>query len=110
MNILPGLRELRAPLAAGYMWLITAWLWLDHFRLIPEGRPVGDGWLAQVWSVGSALGAATLLTVLSFVAYLLGSFLEIDVDNLRLRKIIPPILRRRPTYSLFGLARTGDSD
>jgi hypothetical protein len=25
---LPGLRELRAPLAAGYIWLITLWLLL----------------------------------------------------------------------------------
>jgi hypothetical protein len=110
MNILPGLRELRAPLAAGYMWLITAWLWLDHFRLIPESRPVGGGWLAGLWSISTALGATTLLAILTFVAYLIGSFLEIDVDNSRLLKIIPLILRRRPTYKLYGLGHGGGSD
>jgi hypothetical protein len=30
MNLLPGLRELRAPLVSGYLWLISAWLLLGH--------------------------------------------------------------------------------
>jgi hypothetical protein len=98
MNILPGFRELRAPLAAGYMWLITAWLWLDHFQLIPMSRPAGNGWLAHLWSIGIALRIGTLLAILTFVAYLIGSFLEIDIDSLKLRKVIPPIVRRRPKY------------
>jgi hypothetical protein len=100
MNILPGLRELRAPLAAGYMWLITAWLWLDHFRLIPESRPTGDGWLPRVWGIGVALGAATFLTVLTFVAYLIGSFLEIDIDNVN--RVAPRLVRRRARYRMIN--------
>src|SRR5215217_1059506 len=102
MNVLPGLRELRAPVAAGYMWLITIWLWLDHFRIIPRSRPLDDSWLAGLWSIGGAIGATTLLAILTFVAYLIGSFLEIDVDNSRLRRIIPPILRWRPAYELYA--------
>jgi hypothetical protein len=100
MNVLPGLRELRAPVAAGYMWLITAWLWLDHIRLIPESRPADGSWLARLWTISSALGIATLLTILTFVAYLLGSFLEIDIDNSRLNRVVPFVVRWRAGYQI----------
>jgi hypothetical protein len=110
MNILPGLRELRAPLAAGYMWLITAWLWLDHFGLVPESRPVDDGWLARLWIIGDALGAATLLAILTFVAYLIGSFLEIDVDNPILNRVVPFVVRRRAQYKIIPTEQQLDDD
>jgi hypothetical protein len=32
-GLLPGLRELRAPLAAGYLWLVVAWLWFRRGSL-----------------------------------------------------------------------------
>ena len=47
MNLLPGLRELRAPLAAGYLWIITAFLWLSEWGRLPTSRPAGDGWDAK---------------------------------------------------------------
>lgn len=82
MNLLPGLRELRAPLAAGYLWLATLWLGLNHAGLVPTTRPVGNGEIAKVWALGGTLGRTVLLAALTFAAYLVGSFLEIDPDGL----------------------------
>ena len=65
LNLLPGLRELRAPLAAGYIWLFAAWLAFSGD--IPE--PTGA---ADFFDQFEALGAAAALT---FAAYLIGSFL-----------------------------------
>ena len=66
LNLLPGLRELRAPLAAGYIWLFAAWLAFNGD--IPE--PAGA---ADFFDQFEALGAAAALT---FAAYLIGSFLS----------------------------------
>jgi hypothetical protein len=66
LNLLPGLRELRAPLAAGYIWLFAAWLAFNGD--IPE--PAGA---ANFFDQFEALGAAAALT---FAAYLIGSFLS----------------------------------
>ena len=97
MNLLPGVREVRTPLAAGYMWIITAWLWLAEFRLLPQDRPLGSGWDAQAWDIGTALGKTALLAILTFVAYLFGSFVEIDPNNSRLQNLAPYLTRKRPS-------------
>lgn len=65
LNLLPGLRELRAPLAAGYLWLFAVWLFFDG--KIPQ--PAGA---AAFFGQFKAVGAAAALT---FAAYLVGSFL-----------------------------------
>ena len=65
LNLLPGLRELRAPLAAGYLWLFAAWLAFDGD--VPE--PAGA---SEFFEQFKGLGAAAALT---FAAYLIGSFL-----------------------------------
>jgi len=69
-SLLPGLREVRAPLAAGFVWLVALWILLESWardsaaegvvgsanRLMGTLSPVGEG------------------VVLSFAAYLVGSF------------------------------------
>jgi len=80
-NLLPGLRDLRAPLASGYLWLITVWLALKHAGWLPAKRPPGNGEVAQLWSLGGALGKTVLLAALSFLAYLVGSFLEMSPEG-----------------------------
>jgi hypothetical protein len=65
LNLLPGLRELRAPLAAGYLWLFGAWLAFEGDFPEPAGA-------AEFFEQFEAVGAAAALT---FAAYLLGSFL-----------------------------------
>jgi hypothetical protein len=64
LNILPGLRELRAPLAAGYLWLVVGWLALGDSISFPDEA---HDFLDQF----SGLGEAAALT---FGAYIVGSF------------------------------------
>jgi hypothetical protein len=97
MNLLPGLRELRAPLAAGYLWLASAWLALGS--RLPVERPLGKGEVARLWDLGGAVGKTTVLAVVSFAAYLIGSFLEIDPDGRIVNSLTPIVLRdHRPSY------------
>jgi hypothetical protein len=77
-SILPGLRELRAPLAAGYLWLVFAWLaWGD---MLPTAGEIEDGSpldrLQRLEPVISDLGLAVVASV---TAYILGSIV-IDVQ------------------------------
>jgi hypothetical protein len=74
-SILPGVRELRTPLATGYLWLLNAWLLVGQH--LPHVRP-GGGPLARLWDAGSYGGKGALVVALSFVAYLIGVFVEID--------------------------------
>jgi hypothetical protein len=68
-TLLPGLRELRAPLAAGYLWLLAGALALaptirTHHRtsaVIAEGYRIAD-----------SLGKPGLLVAATFTAYVLG--------------------------------------
>jgi hypothetical protein len=91
MNLLPGVRELRAPLVSGYLWLISAWLVLARLHWLPVDRPSGSGEVARLWDLSGILGRTVLLAAISF--------LEIDHHGLVARKLAPLILRdRRPSY------------
>lgn len=78
MNLLPGLRDLRAPLAAGYLWLTGLWLLLADS--IPS-RGTATGVIADAYILVGALGHAPAIAILSFVAYVLGAVLSVDVDG-----------------------------
>ena len=69
-NLLPGIRDVRAPLAAGYIWLLGLWLALE--RSVP-GEDDADGLLESVYRLGDGLSAIGLGVVASFVAYVLGA-------------------------------------
>ena len=73
INLLPGLRELRAPLAAGYLWLLG--LWLAFGESVPKRSEATGAWkqVLEAEDLFSAIGKAAALT---FTAYLLGSFLS----------------------------------
>ena len=97
MNLLPGLRELRAPLAAGYLWLAGLWLSLTHAGWLPSTRPPGNGEVARLWDLGGALGKTLVLAAVTFIAYLIGSFLQINPDGRVAAYLAPEVLfRRRP--------------
>lgn len=73
-SLLPGLRELRAPLGAGSLWLVTAFVAL---RALTEGevrfpalRPVIDSFSALGSAIDETWGAGV---VLSFTAFLVGA-------------------------------------
>jgi len=98
MNLLPGLRELRAPLVSGYLWLISAWLFLGHRDWLPT-RPSDHGEVARLWDLGDTLGKTVVLAAVSFIAYLIGSFLEMDPDGRMAAFLAPLVLAdRRPFY------------
>ena len=66
-SLLPGLRQLRAPLAAGFLWLIAIWLTWSHLGT----AGTWGGWraLRDVRDQASPLGKGVALT---FTAYLVG--------------------------------------
>jgi hypothetical protein len=98
--ILPGLREVRGPLAAGFLWMLLAWL-LAH-----EDVAKAQGEVKGLVELGEKLNPAAVAAVASFVAYLVGSLSE-DVFGRLLRLAIPPQQFKRtpgiPPDSLIGI-------
>lgn len=74
-SVLPGLRELRTPLACGYMWLVAAWLAFSNH--LPQTRP-SAGLAASIWKLGAHVGRPATLAAVTFAAYLIGAILEFD--------------------------------
>lgn len=68
-NALPGFRELRAPLVAGYSWLLFAWLVVDR----SGGIDVNDPTVSALKALSETAGAIPTALALSVTAYLLGS-------------------------------------
>jgi hypothetical protein len=77
-SLLPGLRELRTPLAVGYMWLLNLWLVLHD--VVPTKSTQGSSDTTKaVFQLGGIVGATASLAVLTFVAYVLGSMLTVTL-------------------------------
>src|SRR5260370_42274600 len=74
-SLLPGLRELRTPLATGYLWLANIWLMVGW--KLPSKKPA-NGPIAAFWDLGTLTGKAAVLAVISFAAYMIGTFVEVD--------------------------------
>jgi hypothetical protein len=72
-NLLPGVRELRAPLAAGYLWLLFAWLILPIERPTAKAAKQDTGTLGRLYELEPLVGPIGLAVVVSIAAYLLGS-------------------------------------
>src|SRR4051812_18812592 len=68
-SLLPGLRELRTPLAAGYLWLVFAFFVCGS----PADISAAPGPLQDLASAVEALGKTALAVGVSFMAYLIGS-------------------------------------
>jgi hypothetical protein len=75
-SLLPGLREVRTPLAAGYLWLVGAGLYF-HDKI--PARAHATGLWAQLHELSVIVGIGPTLAAVSFVAYLIGSILAIDI-------------------------------
>ncbi|MGI9823955.1 hypothetical protein [Agromyces sp. Marseille-Q5079] len=71
-SLLPGLRDLRVPLATGFLWLVV--LWLLFYPSIPTQQEA-VGFAAEVYRTLGAFGPAALVTVAGFVAYVIGILL-----------------------------------
>lgn len=68
-SILPGLREIRGPVVAGYLWLLLLWLLLDPQTPSPDE----GGLYAQLVSLSEDIGPIGQAVAASVAAYLLGS-------------------------------------
>jgi hypothetical protein len=69
-SLLPGLRDLRSPLAAGYLWLAAGWLYFAP-RLPASVNDV-SGALKDIYRVIDASGPVAVGAGVTFVAYMLG--------------------------------------
>jgi hypothetical protein len=88
--ILPGLRDLRTPLACGYIWLLNLWLWFGSDLPKPgQGNKLVD----RISDLDGVLGTTTLVGAITFTAYLIGSTTMISVGRLVTR--FPP----EPVYA-----------
>lgn len=68
-SLLPGLRELRTPLAAGYLWLVFVFLVSGS----PTSVEAAPSQLQDLATAVQALGKAAPGIAVSFIAYLIGS-------------------------------------
>lgn len=68
-SLLPGLRQLRAPLAVGLVWLIATWL-----AVAPDipSRSQATGVFADLYELTAAVGKVPTLAAAAFAAYLIG--------------------------------------
>jgi hypothetical protein len=100
-SLLPGVREVRAPLAAGYTWLFVAWL---LYGSDASQHPTGVALdLKRLHETVSTAGAAVAV---GFVAYMIGVF-SIAAANIlsdRAARLLRPLtgawLRWRHTHSM----------
>jgi hypothetical protein len=101
-NLLPGLRELCAPLAAGYVWILALWLGL-HPILPLHGKATGPyrdildvaDWAGKPGTFAAITFAAYLAGVLSIAAHnVLNSFAGSILVRLNLWSRLAPASRR----------------
>jgi hypothetical protein len=102
-NLLPGFRDLRAPLAAGYLWLAAIWVWFAH--VLPSSPNEATGFLKRVYELAGAAGRPAIGIALSFTAYLLGVLMTEIVGRILQFPII--ILHRLGKYLMYYARRGG---
>jgi hypothetical protein len=73
-GLIPGIREIRAPLAAGYLWLFALWLALKPS--LPS-KDEATGVVADVIDLADAATPVAVAVAVSFAAYLIGSISDI---------------------------------
>jgi hypothetical protein len=104
-TLLPGLREPRAPLAAGYVWLLAGWIAFEPQIRQADGL---TGFAAVLHRLRDALPIVGVAAVASFAAYLIGS-LSITLCSPALRRsflqavTLPDGPRRVEPLSRHGL-------
>ncbi|MEH0543979.1 hypothetical protein QA802_13055 [Streptomyces sp. B21-105] len=69
-SLLPGMRNLRAPLAAGSLWLMALWLAIGRELPKPDSA---SGVLADLYDAADWAGKPAVFAALAFAAYLLGA-------------------------------------
>ncbi len=72
-SVLPGLRDVRGPLASGYLWLIT--IWLGVASRLPDAN-TDSGVIGDFYDLSGVVSAVGVAVILSFGAYLVGAMTE----------------------------------
>ncbi|MFJ7907464.1 hypothetical protein [Kitasatospora sp. NPDC096204] len=90
MNLLPGLRELRTPLATGYIWLVGLWFLL---RDQAPDRAQASGVVLSAYQLKDLVGLPAVLAACSFAAYIIG-LAQVSPSSLRDRLIRVPLMRK----------------
>ena len=106
-TLLPGIRELRAPLVAGFLWLLAICLLLQES--IPS-RADASGAYKLGYALDTALGGASAGAALGVLAYLLGTLsLALLVGGFPGGRFWRPHVRFVPRAGVLPLAmrRTG---
>lgn len=102
-NLLPGLRDARSALIGGYGWLFVAYLFVGE---VPD--PTGT----RFESLADAIGPLGVAIAVSFVAYLIGSFVEDLFSNVLsirgARSLLADLPTRPPPQR--GEVRMGETD
>lgn len=70
--LIPGLREIRGPLLAGYLWMLAIWLSLGE--RLPDDQ--SDAVFERLWEAGGAIGPVGQAAAASVVAYLIGALVS----------------------------------
>jgi hypothetical protein len=117
MNLLPGIRDLRTPLAVGYLWLAA--LWLAFGDKLPDSRQDATGIIDGIYRAVSAVGVTPSLAALTFIAYVVGAMLlplghEVDSfirsSVFALSQLVPRSLRNFQTpRDEYGLPKVNTS-
>jgi hypothetical protein len=68
-NSLPGIRDLRGPLVAGYLWLIFVWMLVQPDITRRPRSPVAG----SLWDLGQQVGPIGVAIATGFGAYMLGA-------------------------------------
>jgi len=108
-NVLPGLRELRGPLAAGYLWMaFVVVIVVDRLPLVPAAGSSFD----KLYVVARWVGAPVAIAVATFIAYVVG-ILSTALTDLILTRVserhrrtvdeAEVLQRRTPALSARGL-------
>ncbi|MFG3343407.1 hypothetical protein [Glycomyces sp. NPDC048151] len=103
-SFLPGLRQLRAPLAAGTIWLVA--LWIAWGRRHP-GYGLPADFTADVDRLAGSLGAGAVLGALVFAAYCIGivwtnlQYNVIAIGGVLLRRHTPQLAHRLATSRII---------
>lgn len=71
-SLIPGVREVRAPLVAGYLWLICLWLLLEPRAPSPDGNAI----YGRIAEIVEAVGPVGKAITVSIAAYLIGSLFQ----------------------------------
>jgi hypothetical protein len=85
-SLLPGLRELRAPFAAGVLWMLAAWIHWEPFIPTAADAEKMPGLASSFYRLHGVLPDVALGAAAGFIAYLIGSLSEALLSD-RLRAL-----------------------